>query len=155
MEAELSRVTEENHKLNKMLALMCENFQVLKNQVRDLTGGAAMELANLIILPAKRKDDSVEYSSSDDASKKQCKLFKSKASSTVSVRTDPSDTSLVGCTLRCVSRTTRNVEITYLQGTICLHLGRSRTSHVVTQQIVGSSNFYMQMLEEMTNLILN
>lgn len=108
LEAELSRVAEENHKLSKMLALMCENFQVLKNQVRDLTG----EQAHLI-LPAKRKDDCVEHSSSDDSLKKQCKFFKSKASSTVSVRTDPSDTSLVGCTLRRISHTATKVQIYY------------------------------------------
>lgn len=110
MEAELSRLTEENQKLTKMLAVMCENFQALQNQVRDLTSAGVVEQVHTS--PRKRKDDAVsnvECSSSEDSSKKQCKFPKSKTSK-VSVRTDPSDTSLVNIypyTIRVFGRITR------------------------------------------------
>lgn len=96
-------MSEENEKLNKMLGVMCEGFRSLQSQMLDLTSKTTVENGS----PGSRKrkeeshDNHVESGSSEDSWKKQCK-FASKVS-TVHVRTDPSDTTLVSPLIRPIS----------------------------------------------------
>ncbi|XP_077236724.1 putative WRKY transcription factor 40 [Tasmannia lanceolata] len=114
LEAELSRVSAENEKLNKMLSDMCENFSLLQSQVVDLKSKSIEKVREASGSPSrKRKDEShdnnnnsngisgsanyiypIESSSSEDSCKKPCRIAKTKTSKAY-VRTDPSSTSLV------------------------------------------------------------
>ncbi|XP_077223082.1 putative WRKY transcription factor 40 [Tasmannia lanceolata] len=113
LEAELSRVNEENEKLSRMLSIMYENFRVLQSQVVDLKSKSTeKEREGSASSSKKRKDESqennnsnginenanyrnpIESCSSEDSCKKPCRLTETKTSKAY-LRTDPSDTSLV------------------------------------------------------------
>ena len=108
LKAELKRVARENQKLNEMLNEMKEKFYNLQNQMIDLINQAPdKETAQTRKRKEEDRDDTkpsngkgdssnhVESSSSEeDSGKKQCKLPKTKISKH-SVRTDPSDSSMV------------------------------------------------------------
>ncbi|XXG58892.1 hypothetical protein AAC387_Pa04g1081 [Persea americana] len=108
LKAELKRVARENQKLNEMLNEMKEKFYNLQNQMLDLINQAPdKETAQTRKRKEEDRDDTkpsngkgdssnhVESSSSEeDSGKKQCKLPKTKISK-LSVRTDPSDSSMV------------------------------------------------------------
>lgn len=107
LKAELHRVKEENDNLNKMLSALCTNFSSLQSQVMDLVSRTANEeLASA----KKRKNEHghqnnlssgsinfsnhMDCSSSEDSSKKVCRLRQTKISK-LCIRTDPSDTTLL------------------------------------------------------------
>ncbi|XP_077223060.1 putative WRKY transcription factor 40 [Tasmannia lanceolata] len=113
LEAELSRVNEENEKLSRMLSIMYENFRVLQSQVVDLKSKSTeKEREGSASSSKKRKDESqennnsnginenanyrnpIESCSNEDSCKKPCRLTETKTSKAY-LRTDPSDTSLV------------------------------------------------------------
>ncbi|KAJ8634814.1 hypothetical protein MRB53_009081 [Persea americana] len=107
LEAELTRVSKENEKLNMMLDVMYGGLQSLQSQVIDLMGKTSSETGSNA--SKKRKDEGndnrnvingnisytnhMECSSSEDSCKKQCSL--SKKVSNIQIRTNPSDTALV------------------------------------------------------------
>ncbi|XP_077222834.1 putative WRKY transcription factor 40 [Tasmannia lanceolata] len=113
LEAELSRVSEENEKLSKMLSSMCKKYWVLQSQVADLKSKSTeKEIEGSVSSSRKRKDEShennnsnginenanyinpIESSSSEDSCKKACRLTKTKTFKAY-LRIDPSDKSLV------------------------------------------------------------
>lgn len=115
LQAELTRVSEENQKLNKMLGVMCEGFRSLSSQMLDLTSKTPVK--DVSPGSRKRKEEHhdynnvinsnfgctnyVESSSSEDSLKKQCRFSKA---SKIHVRTGPYDTTLVSpriCLIYC------------------------------------------------------
>ncbi|XP_031478663.1 probable WRKY transcription factor 40 [Nymphaea colorata] len=90
LEAELSRMSEENQRLSRMLGEMCESYNALQAQLASLT--------------RKRKEEArhganAESSSSEDSSKRPRDALASRTAthliSRVHFKTDPSDTSLL------------------------------------------------------------
>ncbi|XP_058114101.1 probable WRKY transcription factor 40 [Magnolia sinica] len=106
LEAELTRVSEENERLNKMLRTMCDKFVSLQNQVIDMMNQMPEEQPASKKRKAESHDNQnqingsisygthMESSSSEDSSKKQHGPPKAKISK-LHVRTDPSDPTLV------------------------------------------------------------
>ncbi|KAL4283577.1 hypothetical protein GQ457_16G000480 [Hibiscus cannabinus] len=105
---ELNRVSAENKKLTEMLTVLCEQYYALQHQFNELvSNNSRTEAAK--IWSKKRKADCEDYrtnnligfsgntesSSSDEDSSKQPKDCLKPKISSVHVRTNPSDTSLI------------------------------------------------------------
>ncbi|CAN0862440.1 Probable WRKY transcription factor 40 [Linum grandiflorum] len=111
---EMNRVSAENKKLTEMLTVMCENYNVMRNQLmeymarsnntttnppEEAAAAEVKEQSPSSLSSRKRKSDAEESSSTDDDDEsrkrpREEEVIKSKISN-VYVRTEPSDTGLI------------------------------------------------------------
>ena len=102
LEAELSRMSEENKRLNEQLAAMQASYSVLQTKFIDVMTTASSEGTAGPPSPSrKRKADGMDAAvngGGSTSSDESCKRIKEEARPKISklcVRTDPSDASLV------------------------------------------------------------
>ncbi|XP_020578641.1 probable WRKY transcription factor 40 [Phalaenopsis equestris] len=108
----LSRIREDNRKLNEMLCDMSMNYNVLQNKIFDFLNSSSSEkVAETCSAMIKRKSDSLESESYEDAnngvepnvessksdleSHKRLRVDSKSNISKICVRTDPAETSLI------------------------------------------------------------
>lgn len=112
MKEKLSKMKEDNRKLNEMLSDMSTNYNILQNKLLEFINSSLSEKASETGSPnRKRKGDSLKWDGYEDASNgvkahveslssdlesyKRLKVDSKSSVSKICVRTDPSDTCLI------------------------------------------------------------